>query len=58
MADAQEKVLAQLKALRERYATELPEKLAQLRSFTESLNQQWDEELLRTLHRQTHSLTG
>jgi DNA-binding response OmpR family regulator len=58
MADAQEKILAQLKALRERYAAELPEKLAQLRSSAEILNQQWDEELLHTLHRETHSLTG
>ena len=58
MADAQEKILAQLQALRQRYATELPAKLAEIRSTAKTLHDQWDDELLRTLHRLTHSLTG
>jgi diguanylate cyclase (GGDEF)-like protein len=58
MADAKEKVLAQLRALRAQYAAELPNKLQQLRSIATRLNLQWDDELFRTLHRQTHSLTG
>lgn len=58
MADAQDKVLAQLQALRKQYAADLPAKLAQLRSAAESLNRQWDEDGLHTLHRLAHSLTG
>lgn len=58
MAEAQDKILEQLKALRERYGTELPSKIAQIRMRLESLRSQWDAESMRTLHRQTHSLTG
>lgn len=56
--DAQEKLLAQLKALHDTYATGLPEKVSQIRSGLDTLRSGWDDKLLRTLHRQVHSLTG
>lgn len=56
--DAQEKLLAQLKALHDTYATGLPEKVSQIHSGLDTLRSGWDDELLRTLHRQVHSLTG
>jgi len=59
MADgAQENLLAQLKALHDTYATGLPEKVSQIHSGLDTLRSGWDDELLRTLHRQVHSLTG
>ncbi len=56
--DVQEKLLAQLKALHDTYATGLPEKVSQIRSGLDTLRSGWDDELLRTLHRQVQSLTG
>lgn len=56
--DVQEKLLAQLKALHDGYATGLPEKVSQIRSGLDILRSDWDDELLRTLHRKVHSLTG
>lgn len=56
--DVQEKLLAQLKALHDTYATGLPEKVRQIRSGLDTLRSGWDDELLRTLHRQVHSLTS
>lgn len=62
MAEAQEKLLAQLSILRERYAAELPQKIAELRAGFQTLRNAGDSqdqvERWRTLHRQTHSLTG
>lgn len=58
MADAKENLLAQLKALHDDYATGLPKKIGQIRSGLDALRIEWNDELLRTLHRQAHSLTG
>lgn len=58
MAEGQDKILEQLKALRERYDTELPSKIAQIRAGLDALRSQWDLGALRTLHRHAHSLTG
>ncbi len=58
MDDAQIKILAELKALRERYCAELPAKISRIRAGLDGLRRAWDVELLRTLHRQAHSLTG
>ncbi len=48
----------QLKGLRDAYANSLPQKLASIHSAWRDLQRQWDVELLRTLYRQVHSLTG
>lgn len=58
MTDVQDKILAQLAALRKRYAADLPAKIQQIRTGFEALNKQWDRESVSTLHRQAHSLTG
>ncbi len=58
MPETQDKILDQLAALRARYAEDLPVKIAQIRSGLSALQQSWDAENLRTLHRQAHSLTG
>ena len=58
MVDASDKLLQQLQALRDQYAAALPAKLKSLREGLDTLCQHWDPELLATLHRDTHSLTG
>lgn len=58
MDETQEKLLAQLQALRVNYAKDLPEKIGQIRVGLDILRSSWDSELLRNLHRHTHSLTG
>lgn len=58
MAEAPDKILEQLAALRTRYGAELPAKIAHIRAGFDALQKCWDTETLRTLHRQAHSLTG
>lgn len=62
MPEASEKILAQLKILRERYAQDLPRKIAELRSGFDALRtappNAGQSEAWRTLHRQVHSITG
>ena len=56
--DVQENLLAQLKVLHDDYAKRLPDKVSQIRSGLDTLRSGWGDALLRTLHRQVHSLTG
>ncbi len=58
MNDAQEHVLAQLRALREDYIAQLPEKIGQIRTALDALRKDWSSERLQDIHRRVHSLTG
>jgi diguanylate cyclase (GGDEF)-like protein len=58
MNEAQEKLQAQMQALRESYAAQLPDKIRQIDELWSGLQSQWDNEAFRTLHRQVHGLTG
>lgn len=50
---------AQLEALRDAYAAQLPEKLKQIELAWQQLTpDKWDEEGFQALHRLVHSLTG
>jgi len=58
MDETQKKLLAQLQLLRENYVRDLPEKIEQIREEANALRSGWNVELLRTLHRHAHNLTG
>ena len=58
MADLN-KLQAQLQALSDAYAVQLPEKLQQIEQTWNQLPQnEWDDEGFENLHRMVHSLTG
>jgi len=58
MAEARDQILEKLTLLRTHYGNELPAKIAQIRAGFDALRERWDVEVLRTLHRHVHSLTG
>lgn len=52
-------IQARLKALQDAYARQLPAKLAEARALWDELcNDGWDEDKLKSLHQQVHTLAG
>ncbi len=52
------KMQAQLQAMHEAYAAQLPEKIRQIEQTWSGLQNDWSDESFQTLHRLVHSLTG